>query len=104
TVQVTVGVAGQLQFDPHTLTVPPGTTLTFNFLSLNHTLTQSSFEHPCNKTGSIDTGFNQFNPQNISGRFLVDIIVNSTRPLWFYCAQTLKADHCSQGMVFSVNP
>jgi hypothetical protein len=27
---------------------------------------------------------------------------NASAPLWFYCAQTMPANHCAGGMVFSV--
>ncbi|KAF2741712.1 hypothetical protein M011DRAFT_514230 [Sporormia fimetaria CBS 119925] len=71
---------------------------------LNHTLTQSSFEQPCNNRSGFDTGFQQFNPVNASGRFLVDYQVTTKDPQWFFCAQISPKSHCQSGMVFALNP
>lgn len=103
-VQILVGAAGQLAFNPNSISVSVGTVLQFNFLGLNHTLTQSQFKNPCQKNGSLNTGFNQFNPMNVSGKFVVDFEVDTDKPQWFYCAQTFRKSHCHAGMVFSVNP
>ncbi|KAJ6284655.1 hypothetical protein J3E71DRAFT_169721 [Bipolaris maydis] len=103
-VEIVVGAAGMLSFNPKSVTVSIGTILRFNFLSLNHTLTQSSLDNPCSNSSRFDTGFNQFNPKNISGKFLVDYPVNTTEPKWFYCAQKIPRSHCEAGMVFSLNP
>ena len=103
-VEIVVGAAGRLAFNPNSVRVTPGTTLRFDFLGLNHTLTQSSSAHPCSKGSGFDTGFQQFNPHNASGTFLVDYVVESDQPHWFYCAQNEPASHCHSGMVFSVNP
>lgn len=102
--EILVGAQGKLAFNSESVTVLPGTVLRFNFLSRNHTLTQSSFQHPCINGSSFDTGFNQFNPRNISGELTVDYHVNSNLPQWFFCAQTLPRSHCAAGMVFSLNP
>ncbi|KAF2439136.1 hypothetical protein P171DRAFT_340133, partial [Karstenula rhodostoma CBS 690.94] len=101
---IVVGAAGDLVFNPSSLTVTPGTTLRFDFLGLNHTLTQSSFAHPCSNASIFDTGFQQHNPYNESGAFIVDYLVESDRPEWFYCAQTIPISHCHSGMIFSINP
>ncbi|KAF2741667.1 hypothetical protein M011DRAFT_377771, partial [Sporormia fimetaria CBS 119925] len=101
---VTVGAAGQLAFAPSSVAAAIGTTLRFNFLALNHTLTQSSFEQPCNNRSGFDTGFQQFNPVNASGRFLVDYQVTTKDPQWFFCAQISPKSHCQSGMVFALNP
>ena len=103
TAHIIVGDRGNLSFSPNTLNATVGTTLRFNFLGLNHTLTQSRFGDPCRSNGQFNTGFNQFNPANISGKFLVDYEVKTHAPQWFYCAQTVKKSHCHAGMVFSLN-
>lgn len=103
-VEIAVGAAGQLAFNPNSVSVTPGTTLRFDFLGLNHTLTQSSSASPCHNSSRFDTGFQQFNPQNVSGTFQVDYLVESDQPQWFYCAQVEPKSHCHSGMVFSVNP
>ncbi len=104
TVEITVGAVGGLSFNPESVTVIPGTVLRFDFLGTNHTLTQSSLKHPCVNSSHFDTGFNQFNPKNVSGRFLVDYVVRSNASEWFYCAQSFPTSHCEAGMLFSVNP
>jgi plastocyanin len=103
-IDIRVGDRGMLTFNPESVTVLPGTLLRFDFLGLNHTLTQSSFDDPCHSNLKFDTGFHQFHPQNISGRFQVEYMVNSSRPQWFFCAQNAPRPHCASGMVFSLNP
>jgi plastocyanin len=101
---VVVGDEGKLVFSPSSLNASIGTHVEFNFLGLNHTLTQSEFQDPCQGSGSFDSGFKQFNPSNISGKFVVEYTVTSNDPEWFFCAQTAKRAHCQAGMVFSLNP
>lgn len=104
TLNVTVGQEGKLVFSPSSLNAPIGTVITFNFLSLNHTLTQSTLQHPCTSNGGFDSSFAQFNPINVSGKFLVQYQVTRKDPQWFSCAQTSNRAHCQAGMVFSLNP
>ena len=46
TAHIIIGDHGNLSFSPNTLNTTVGTILRFNFLSLNHTLTQSRFRDP----------------------------------------------------------
>ncbi|KAF2278983.1 uncharacterized protein EI97DRAFT_361235, partial [Westerdykella ornata] len=101
---IVVGAAGQLAFNPDSLSVSKGTVLRFNFLGLNHTLTQSSLAHPCLNSTKFDSRFRQFNPLNISGNFMVEYEMKTEDPQWFYCAQEAPKSHCCSGMVFSLNP
>lgn len=101
---VIVGAAGKLLFSPPAINASVGNIISFNFLGLNHTLTQSGFLNPCRSNGRFDTGFRQFNPGNTSGMFIVDYEVTTLEPQWFFCAQTLNNSHCHAGMVFSLNP
>jgi plastocyanin len=103
TTTVVVGKGGELVFSPSSLNATAGSTIAFNFLELNHTLSQSEFENPCHSNGGFDTGFAQFNPANISGRFIVEYVVRDNMPRWFFCAQTINRSHCQAGMVFSLN-
>ena len=104
TATIVVGDEGKLVFSPPSLNASIGTTISFNFLALNHTLTQSRFQDPCLSNGGFDSGFNQFNPSNISGRFVVEYKVTNDNPQWFFCAQIAPRPHCKAGMVFSLNP
>ncbi|KAF4451378.1 serine-threonine rich [Fusarium austroafricanum] len=100
---VTVGGPGGLVYQPEELhNVPIGDTVVFEFLSQNHTVSQSGFEKPCDLlTGGMDSGF-MANPNNtVSPPPQVAMQVMVDTPLWFYCKQ---GNHCGQGMVFSINP
>lgn len=103
TATVIVGGAG-LKFSPASLNASIGSIVAFDFLSRNHTLSQSTLHNPCQRNGSIDTGFNQFNPTNVSGKFIVELEVTNEDPQWFLCAQDFNVSHCHAGMVFSLNP
>jgi hypothetical protein len=100
---VDVGAFGKLVFSPSQIDAAIGDVIEFNFLAVNHTLTQSELHDPCNSTGQFDTGFNQFNPRNETGKFIVRFEVKSSAPQWFYCSQTIKSSHCRAGMVFGLN-
>jgi plastocyanin len=100
---VTVGVDGALRFNPVEIDANIGDVIEFTFLKLNHTLTQSTLLHPCSNIGGFSTGFNQFNPSNNSGKFVVKYPVTTLDPQWFFCAQTQNKSHCQAGMVFALN-
>ncbi|TQS31716.1 hypothetical protein Golomagni_07996, partial [Golovinomyces magnicellulatus] len=89
-------------YQPDQLNVPVGDTIVFEFLSMNHTVTQSSFKEPCKPlAGGMDSGF-QANPNNtVSPPPQVAMQVMVDTPLWFHCQQM---GHCGKGMTFSVNP
>ncbi|KAF5722680.1 serine-threonine rich protein [Fusarium mundagurra] len=100
---VTVGGPGGLVYQPEELdNVPIGDTVVFEFLSQNHTVSQSGFDKPCALLeGGMDSGFMP-NPNNtVSPPPQVAMQVMTDKPLWFYCRQ---AGHCGKGMVFSINP
>ncbi|KAI9840228.1 MAG: hypothetical protein M1838_004149 [Thelocarpon superellum] len=102
--KVDVGAAGELIYGPNQLNAAVGDVIEFNFLKLNHSVTQSTFDHPCTFNGGFDTGLNQFNPQNISGKFIRTFEVKDTEPTWFYCKQAAPVNHCGKGMVLGINP
>ncbi|KAK7608037.1 hypothetical protein JOL62DRAFT_599314 [Phyllosticta paracitricarpa] len=86
-------------YQPESITAAPGDVVQFNFLQLNHTITQSTFENPCAKArGGFDSGF----VVNQDGRpgLQFSVRVNDTNPIWAYCAQET---HCGKGMVFAIN-
>ncbi|CZR50764.1 uncharacterized protein PAC_00638 [Phialocephala subalpina] len=102
---VVVGANGDLIYGPNQLNAAIGDIIHFDFNSTNHTVTQSSFNAPCEPlAGGFNTGFNQVNKLNHTGVIFVDYEVKTDSPLWFYCAQTVKTSHCHKGMVLGVNP
>ncbi|KAF7364957.1 Serine-threonine rich [Mycena venus] len=96
---VKVGENMGVTYNPPNVTAAVGDNVVFQFLSKNHTVTQSTFANPCVQQG-IDSDF-QFVPANATQipewSFTVN---NASAPLWFFCRQT---GHCAKGMVFSVN-
>jgi len=105
--KVVVGGTGVLAYNPSNITAQVGDTVTFEFHQVNHTVTQSSFNTPCralsltSTTGAVgfDSGFNPV-ASGATTFPTYTITVNSTAPIWAYCRQ---ANHCGQGMVFSIN-
>ncbi|KAF6763859.1 hypothetical protein DFP72DRAFT_873608 [Ephemerocybe angulata] len=93
-----------LTFDPTSVKAAEGDTIVFSFYPKNHSVTQSSFESPCETLSDnpADSGFylSAAGDPPIQWNWTVP----SVDPTWFYCAQTLPANHCKAGMVFAVNP
>lgn len=100
---VQVGAQGNLSFSPNQITAKAGDVINFQFLKLNHTLTQSSLEEPCLPNKQFDTGYHHFNPMNKTDNIL-QFFVQDTEPQWFFCHQNLPTSHCKAGMVFGLNP
>jgi len=101
TVKVTVGDGGVLQYSPNNLAVAVGTAVEFDFFPKNHTVTQSSFANPCHPLdGGFFSGFVPTKDSPSGTSFTV--IVNDTKPIWFYCGQT-TGNHCQAGMVGAIN-
>ncbi|EIN07206.1 hypothetical protein PUNSTDRAFT_53578 [Punctularia strigosozonata HHB-11173 SS5] len=107
TITVLVGQNGTLTYSPSNVTANVGDTIAFQFVSKNHTVTQSTFAAPCEKmttpAAGIDSGFmfvaanaTQFPQWSFT-------VTNASAPLWFYCRQKSPVNHCESGMVFSVN-
>ncbi|PYH99451.1 hypothetical protein BO71DRAFT_278428, partial [Aspergillus ellipticus CBS 707.79] len=92
-----------LIFHPNRINANIGDQVTFNFCSLNHTLTQSTLERPCSSVSKFDTGFNQYNPDNVK-HLALTMTVNTLDPQWFFCDQSQPISHCHEGMVFALNP
>jgi len=105
---VMVGQNGTLTYNPSNITAAAGDIITFVFTSKNHTATQSTFAAPCTQLTNasvtpnivgISSGFVPV-PANSSEFPTWSFSVTDTTPLWFFC---LQANHCQQGMVFSIN-
>ncbi|KAJ3535783.1 hypothetical protein NM688_g6928 [Phlebia brevispora] len=112
---ILVGNDSTLSFSPSTMNGPRvGDTISFAFVSGNHSVTQSTFASPCTRladtqASAFDSGF--FSIQNASwlppgantGMPTVFFKVTADTPFWFHCAQTSPQDHCQAGMLFAVN-
>ncbi|KAF3905317.1 hypothetical protein ABW20_dc0108763 [Dactylellina cionopaga] len=93
--KVAVGGSG-LVFTPASLTAEVGDTIEWDFGGGDHTVTQADFSNPCNPiTNGFNSGFTG------SGAAKFSIVVTSSDPIWYYCAQ---AGHCQAGMVGVINP
>jgi len=101
---VLVGDGETLTYSPSNITAAQGDTVSFQFTSKNHSVTQSSFAAPCTRLpGGVDSLF-QLVPAGATQLPEWTITINNaSAPLWFFCAQTIPADHCAAGMVFSIN-
>ncbi|PHH55738.1 hypothetical protein CFIMG_000347RA [Ceratocystis fimbriata CBS 114723] len=99
---VTVGGPQGLSYFPDSVQAAVGDVIKFEFLSQNHTITQSTFDTPCAPlAGGMDSGFIP-NPNNtVVPPPAMAMQVMTTEPLWMFCAQ---GNHCGRGMVFSINP
>lgn len=95
---------GKVQFIPNQVNAEIGDIVEYDFLAKSHSLTQSDFLTPCTYNGGFDTGLNQVNPKNESGKFIIPFEVKTKKPLWFYCKQQGPPNHCGAGMVMGINP
>jgi len=105
---ITVGAGGNLTYTPSNITAAAKDIVTFVFTTKNHTVTQSTFAEPCTQLTNtsvtpnivgISSGFVPIN--GTPAEFPTwSFTVTDTSPLWFFC---LQANHCQQGMVFSIN-
>ncbi|KAL6696898.1 Cupredoxin [Trichoderma pleuroticola] len=104
TIRIDVGQNNALTFSPDTVTAKVGDILDFHFHAVNHSVVMGDFANPCApaKTGGFYSGF-----MPVSGSGEADetfqVTVNSTDPIFFYCAQN-KFTHCKSGMSGVVNP
>ncbi|KAI5856926.1 hypothetical protein BZA05DRAFT_317251, partial [Tricharina praecox] len=97
---------GALKFYPDTLEgVNAGDLVQFHFWPQAHSVAQSSFDAPCQPLESADTtGFwSGMMPVTAESTTMpvFTIPINSTDPIWFYCA---TGKHCQNGMVGVINP
>jgi len=99
--KVSVGKDG-LTYTPSNIIAEVGTLIEFDFFPKNHTVTQSSFKDPCHplSTGGFFSGFVPTNATPSDTTFTITVM--DTKPIWFYCSQTVGT-HCQKGMVGSIN-
>ncbi|ORY27803.1 Cupredoxin [Naematelia encephala] len=94
---ITVGTNGTKTFTPTDIQAAIGDVVNFQFVTGNHTATQSTFAVPCTNNGGFKSGFKPASANDIA---TFAIMVNTTDPIWGYCGQV---GHCQAGMVFAIN-
>ncbi|KAI4255095.1 MAG: hypothetical protein LQ352_002724 [Teloschistes flavicans] len=98
---------GDLIFEPNNMQAAPGEMVQFHFYPKNHSVVQSTFDQPCqpikNNMPSATGFFSGFMPVKANASMMPSytIMVNDTKPIWYYCSQ---GDHCQDGMVGVINP
>lgn len=102
---VTVGANGTTTFTPNNVVAAVGDMVQFQFAGGNHTVTQSTFDQPCEPIASNSniTGFySGFMPvaAGATDTAAFTIAINNTTPIWVYCSQ---ASHCQKGMNLVIN-
>lgn len=102
---VIVGGDAGLVYTPPEIVAEIGDVVHFVFMKNNHTVTQSTFDKPCNKKSADapDSGFmaNVNNTMVPAPTFVYTVVSND--PTWWYCKQK-TGTHCGKGMVFAINP
>ncbi|KAG9028747.1 hypothetical protein FRB95_006115 [Tulasnella sp. JGI-2019a] len=101
TIDVFVGGNNGLVFKPDSVTADVGDTVLFTFGSLNHTMTQSTFDVPCTgKPGGLFSGYMPVPLTQSEGFPQFPVPIKDLNPFWAFCSQ---GNHCQKGMVFAVN-
>jgi len=107
---VKVGNAnGTLAYSPNSIAAAVGDMVQFQFAPANHTVTQSTFDQPCQPIAMNSPGtegiYSGFMPVSATSTTTptYTIVINNTTPIWVYCSQ---GKHCQNGMtmVINVNP
>lgn len=93
------GANGTIAFAPNDIKAAVGDMIQFQFAPNNHSVVQSTFDAPCQASGSTFSGYMPVAANAVTTPTYT-IMVNDTKPLWFYCSQ---AKHCQNGMSMVVN-
>jgi plastocyanin len=100
---------GGLHFEPENVVAEIGDLVEFHFLPKNHTVTQSSFDKPCEPLGGATSVFSGFNfavkageTPNGESNSVFSFQVQNKDPFWYYCSQT-AGNHCQMGMSGVIN-
>ncbi|KAI9659094.1 MAG: hypothetical protein M1821_002054 [Bathelium mastoideum] len=100
---VAVGQDNGLTFTPQSTTAQPGDTVTFTYMTNNHSVTFGDFANACQPGSPLqfNSGFIPANQGTNGQQPSFTVNVASTNPIPVYCAQ---AQHCQAGMVHVINP
>jgi len=99
------GANGTLIYSPNNLVAAAGDMVQFQFAPANHTVTQSTFDNPCQPIAlhSNVTGvYSGYMPVQASAQMTptYTIMINDSKPMWLYCSQ---GKHCQNGMTMVIN-
>ncbi|CEJ82074.1 hypothetical protein VHEMI02165 [[Torrubiella] hemipterigena] len=102
TIRIDAGLNG-LAFTPDSTKANVGDVLEFHFHPISHSVVMGDKNHPCvpAASGGFFSGFMPVSSGE--GANVFQVTVNSTDPIFFYCAQTVGS-HCQSGMVGVINP
>ncbi|KAF9039604.1 hypothetical protein BDZ89DRAFT_1035237 [Hymenopellis radicata] len=112
---ITVQVGGEattnggiFQFIPPTVNGSQGDIIMFQFTGApgNHSITQSTFDDPCDPMdGGFDSGWVNIPANGVGVTPVWNLtITDASTPLWFFCKQLIPSPHCIAGMVGAINP
>ncbi|KAK0199419.1 Cupredoxin [Desarmillaria ectypa] len=103
---VQVGLSNGFTFTPNEIHPTIGDTVTFTYLTRNHTATTTTFTSPCPPPvggvgpSAFDSGFHD--AVSAPGSTFTTTILD-TEPHWISCRQAAGA-HCRLGMTLAINP
>ncbi|KAF8144704.1 hypothetical protein K438DRAFT_1992621 [Mycena galopus ATCC 62051] len=102
---VQVGASNSDIFSPSNISANVGDIVTFQFVSKNHSVTQTTFAKPCSNllAGGVDSGFQPALVNVTAFPTFSFAVNNASTPLFFTSTQTAIASECNKGMVFSIN-
>ncbi|KAF8475020.1 hypothetical protein BDZ91DRAFT_650310 [Kalaharituber pfeilii] len=101
---VTVGGDAGLVYTPEHVIAAVGDIVHFVFQKQNHSVTQSTFDLPCNRLETGEDSGLLPNPNNtVVPAPTWEYVVKDQAPTWWYCKQR-TGTHCGKGMVFAINP
>jgi len=104
---VIVAFNGTLTYNPNNFNASVGDEVAFYFNPRNHSVTQSSFEDPCQSLEDT-TGIPGFDSGLVPTQVDLDtasftLVINDTDPVWAFCKQLSPESHCRLGMVLGIN-
>ncbi|CAL3966421.1 unnamed protein product [Diplocarpon coronariae] len=96
---------GSLAYYPNRIKAAVGDMVQFQFAPNNHSVTQSSFDSPCQPIGTtsnVQGIFSGFMPVSASSTTTptYTVMIKDMTPMWLYCSQ---AKHCQEGMAMVIN-
>ncbi|KAF8582487.1 hypothetical protein K439DRAFT_152152 [Ramaria rubella] len=107
TINVGASSGSPFVYTPNNVTAAVGDVINFQFTGSPgaHSVSQASFAAPCAQlAGGFDSGFVTV-PSGFTGapQEWNLTVTDVSKPIWFYCKQTVPSPHCIAGMVGAIN-